>query len=173
MSTLVDHNDNRRRGDFISEEEYTAYLNRLAVAKKNEEERILLGGTPLAIQEQSYTGYGSSSDQPLIGQPLYTEPYEEQVGHGDTPACVVATCANTTDNVVAPASRIEPILPEYTDSMGSQHMQYEDEADQHTEHQQHAEIFLQEAGGAVPPALAHRNPIRGTTHCWGELPSRC
>ena len=64
--------------------------------------------------------------------------------------------------VVSPmaAHQAEPILPEYTDTFGSQApMQYEDEEDTYTDHQHHAASFLQEVVGEIPPALVHRNPF--------------
>ena len=68
-----------------------------------------------------------------------------------------------------------PVLPEYTDSMGTQWSeegpheptQYENEGDLHTEHQLHAEVFLQETVGEIPPALAHRN-LFGPPHTGEE-----
>ena len=46
-------------------------------------------------------------------------------------------------------------------------MQYEEEEDLSTGHQQHTEVFLQEVVGEVPPALAHRNPF-GLLHTAAE-----
>ena len=47
-------------------------------------------------------------------------------------------------------------------------MQYEEDSDQHIGHQLHAEVFLQETVGEVPPSLAHRNPF-GPPHTGDEV----
>ena len=46
-------------------------------------------------------------------------------------------------------------------------MQYEEEEDLSTGHQQHTEVFQQEVVGEVPPGLAHRNPF-GLPHTAAE-----
>ena len=128
VSTLVDHDDNRRRGDFISEDEYTAYMHRLGVARRIEAERVQLES--YRLHDQGHTGTGSSTDglapgglgpsastRDLCGKPSYTDLSDQLDYPGINKLGTLALVPVPTTPARSPR---EPVLPEYTDSMESQ-----------------------------------------------------